>query len=78
MLTHVSSRCAGEVPSTKSSNEAASWQDLPCCVGWGTRHGSAGEGGGEGSGGGDGGGSGAGLGGRAGGGGQSVAVIGIT
>ena len=45
MLTHVSSRCAGEVPSTKSSNEAASWQDLPCCVGWGTRHGSAGEGG---------------------------------
>ena len=46
MLTHVSSRCAGEVPSTKSSNEAASWQDLPCCVGWGTRHGSAGEGGG--------------------------------
>ena len=46
MLTHVSSRCEGEVPSTKSSNEAASWQDLPCCVGWGTRHGSAGEGGG--------------------------------
>ena len=46
MLTHVSSRCAGEVPSTKSSNEAASWQDLPCCVGWGTRHGSADEGGG--------------------------------